>query len=97
MVWSVYEEIVSSGLHPNVYIYNTLINAHCMGGKLKKSFELLDEIKTKNIDPIIVTYDILISGLCKEDMVQGASDMFKTMQALYVALNLFTYRDMMDG
>lgn len=55
----------------HVYIYNTLINSNCMEGKLHKSFELFDEMRKKKTDPTIITYNILISGLWKEDIMHA--------------------------
>ncbi|XP_028758554.1 pentatricopeptide repeat-containing protein At2g17525, mitochondrial isoform X1 [Neltuma alba] len=53
----------SQGIIPNTVIYNTLLYALCRNGKVGRARSLMTEME----EPNDVTYNILISGYCKEE------------------------------
>ncbi|KAJ1403842.1 Tetratricopeptide-like helical domain superfamily [Sesbania bispinosa] len=55
--------IKSRGVTPNTVIYNTLLHALCRNGKVGRARSLMNEMK----EPNDVTFNILISGYCKEE------------------------------
>lgn len=55
--------IKSNGVTPNTVIYNTLLHALCRNGKIGRARSLMNEMANLNN----VTYNILISGYCKEE------------------------------
>ncbi|KAF8405564.1 hypothetical protein HHK36_010471 [Tetracentron sinense] len=58
----------SRGLKPNTVIYNTLIHALCKNGKIGRGRSLMNEM----VEPSEVTFNILVSGYCREgDLIQA--------------------------
>ncbi|KAJ7953234.1 Pentatricopeptide repeat-containing protein [Quillaja saponaria] len=51
------------GITPNTVIYNTLLHALCKNGKVGRARSLMNEMEDFND----VTFNILISGYCKEE------------------------------
>ncbi|KAK7307427.1 hypothetical protein VNO77_40479 [Canavalia gladiata] len=55
--------IKSRGVTPNTVVYNTLLHALCRNGKVGRARSLMNEME----EPNDVTFNILISGYCKEE------------------------------
>ncbi|KAK7309417.1 hypothetical protein RJT34_06126 [Clitoria ternatea] len=55
--------IKSRGVSPNTVVYNTLLHALCRNGKVGRARSLMNEME----EPNDVTFNILISGYCKEE------------------------------
>ncbi|KAK3005477.1 hypothetical protein RJ639_017510 [Escallonia herrerae] len=59
-----------SCVHPDIVSFNTLIKAHCKARKLEEAFILKVEMEAANCAPNLVTYAILIDGLCEGNFVE---------------------------
>lgn len=50
------------GIEPDVFTFNTLINAYCKGGNVKLAYQLLDVMSAEGWNPDLVSYTSLIAG-----------------------------------
>ncbi|KAJ6953716.1 hypothetical protein NC652_005446 [Populus alba x Populus x berolinensis] len=50
----------------SVEIFNCLIDGLCETGKLKTAWDLFYRMSNEGLKPTVVTYSIMIHGLCKE-------------------------------
>ncbi|XP_010471935.1 PREDICTED: pentatricopeptide repeat-containing protein At1g77405 [Camelina sativa] len=95
---------------PDVYAYNTIINALCRVGNFKKARFLLDQMQLPGFryPPDIYTYTILISSYCRYGMHTGcrkairrrmweANRMFREMLFRGFVPDVVTYNCLIDG
>lgn len=95
---------------PDVYAYNTIINALCRVGNFKKARFLLDQMQLPGFryPPDTYTYTILISSYCKYGMQTGcrkairrrmweANRMFREMLFRGFVPDVVTYNCLIDG
>ncbi|KAG6642552.1 pentatricopeptide repeat-containing protein At2g17525, mitochondrial [Carya illinoinensis] len=61
--FSLLQAMKSGGITPSTVIYNTLLHALCRKGKAGRARSLMNEME----EPNDVTFNILISGYCKEE------------------------------
>lgn len=95
---------------PDVYAYNTIINALCRVGNFKKARFLLDQMQLPGFryPPDTYTYTILISSYCRYGMQSGcrkairrrmweANRMFREMLFRGFVPDVVTYNCLIDG
>lgn len=95
---------------PDVYAYNTIINALCRVGNFKKARFLLDQMQLPGFryPPDTYTYTILISSYCRYGMQTGcrkairrrmweANRMFREMLFRGFVPDVVTYNCLIDG
>ncbi|XP_010416682.1 PREDICTED: pentatricopeptide repeat-containing protein At1g77405-like [Camelina sativa] len=95
---------------PDVYAYNTIINALCRVANFKKARFLLDQMQLPGFryPPDIYTYTILISSYCRYGMQTGcrkairrrmweANRMFREMLFRGFVPDVVTYNCLIDG
>ncbi|MED6118880.1 hypothetical protein PIB30_006669 [Stylosanthes scabra] len=61
-------EIFNKNLHrfkPDVKIYTVLIYGWCKLGRIRKARELFSEMVDKGVEPNLVTYNVLLNGICR--------------------------------
>ncbi|KAJ7955496.1 Pentatricopeptide repeat [Quillaja saponaria] len=95
---------------PDVYAYNTIINALCRVGNFKKARFLLEQMELPGFScpPDIFTYTIMISSYCKYSMQTGcrkairrrlweANHLFRIMLFKGFVPDVVTYNSLIDG
>ncbi|XP_008463528.1 pentatricopeptide repeat-containing protein At1g77405 [Cucumis melo] len=95
---------------PDVYAYNTVINALCRIGNFKKARFLLEQMELPGFrcPPDIFTYTILISSYCKYSLQTGckkairrrlweANHLFRIMLFKGFSPDVVTYNSLIDG
>lgn len=95
---------------PDVYAYNTVINALCRVGNFKKARFLLEQMELPGFrcPPDIFTYTILISSYCKYSLQTGcrkairrrlweANHLFRIMLFKGFTPDVVTYNSLIDG
>ncbi|KAF8706577.1 hypothetical protein HU200_030860 [Digitaria exilis] len=70
-----FDEMLSKGLQPDCFAYNTRICAELALGSASKAFQLREVMMLEGISSDIVTYNILIDGLCKTGNLKDAEDL----------------------
>lgn len=60
-------ELDKDGVKANVLTFNTLLKLCARGSLTTEAFVLLNEMKTKNLNPDVVTYATLIDGISKNE------------------------------
>ncbi|KAK8964830.1 hypothetical protein KSP40_PGU014719 [Platanthera guangdongensis] len=69
--------IINSGVAPDVFTYNILINGMCKSGKIRQALKLLEDLQSKGHSPDVVTYGTLIDGLLR---AHRENDVFEVLQ-----------------
>ncbi|GFY97686.1 hAT family dimerization domain-containing protein [Actinidia rufa] len=87
----------TTGLVPDVSIYNSLISGFCKQGDLEKACELHEETCSKRITPNIVTCNIFINRLLKAVKTERAKVLFDGISQKGSTPNAVTYATMIDG
>lgn len=77
---SLYRQIISNGVRQTVITYNTLLSGLFQAGQAGYAQKLFDEMKLYNVEPDLSTYNILIDGLCKNNCVQEAVELFHMLE-----------------
>ena len=57
---TVFAEMRSQGVQPNIYTYSALISACEKGGKWEEAQKVFDEMRSKDVQPNTITYNALI-------------------------------------
>ncbi|KAL1190493.1 Pentatricopeptide repeat-containing protein [Cardamine amara subsp. amara] len=52
----------------------------CNGGKVEDAWKLFCSLNLKGVKPNVVTYTIMISGLCSKRLLQEADALFRKMK-----------------
>ncbi|KAL3636168.1 hypothetical protein CASFOL_020715 [Castilleja foliolosa] len=56
-------------------------NAYCEVGNLDSAFELIEEMKENGVEPNLVTYTVVMKGLCKQHKLKESVSILKDMVA----------------
>lgn len=80
-VLTIFEEMKSYGILPDVYSYSILIDGFCESGHISKGCSLFEEMKSSGIEPSIVTYTSLLKGLFKGGLVKVALEKIIELQS----------------
>ncbi|KAG9456928.1 hypothetical protein H6P81_001436 [Aristolochia fimbriata] len=67
----VYGDILEDKLKPNIYTFNTMINAHCKGGDIVEAKRYMNYILQHGLVPDTHTYTSLILGYCRASDLDG--------------------------
>ncbi|KAJ6873300.1 hypothetical protein NC651_032237 [Populus alba x Populus x berolinensis] len=110
---SIFDLMVSKGCTPNVYTYTSLMNGYCKIERIEEAVQLLDETLRKGRPlaaqqlfryicahghtPNIMTYGVLLDGLCKHGNLEEAFALFQEMQRSTVKPNLVIYTILIDS
>ncbi|KAK4340258.1 hypothetical protein RND71_041720 [Anisodus tanguticus] len=92
-----YDDMVKSGVSPNVYTYNIMIRGFCRKGDLQKGLVVFDEMEKSGCLRNVVTYNTLIGGYCKIGKVDEAVELLKLMQVRNLEPNVVTYNAIVNG
>ncbi|EJD03894.1 uncharacterized protein FOMMEDRAFT_121229 [Fomitiporia mediterranea MF3/22] len=68
------------GLHPNIYHYSALMEAHCVAGNLRAAHQVLQDATASKLVPRhVILYTILISGYARRGRPDMALNVFRDM------------------
>ncbi|KAL6506860.1 hypothetical protein OROHE_022297 [Orobanche hederae] len=65
---------------PDACTYNILINACCVRSDLERAWEVFDEMRRRGIEPNVVTFGTLITGLCANLELNKAFSLKRRME-----------------
>ncbi|CAN6910205.1 hypothetical protein Bca4012_078373 [Brassica carinata] len=86
------------GIKVNTLFYTTLMDAYFKSGNPTEGLHLLEEMLKLDIDVTVVTFCVLIDGLCKNKLVSKAIDYFGRMSEEFgLQANAAVYTAMIDG
>ncbi|XAR59474.1 hypothetical protein NMG60_11015322 [Bertholletia excelsa] len=91
------EDMVKSGVSPNVYTYNILIRGFGAVRKMERVLQLFKEMETNGYYPNVVTFNTLIDTSCKMGRIDDAFRLFKLMSEKGVEPNLISYNVIING
>ncbi|KAG7088636.1 hypothetical protein E1B28_012608 [Marasmius oreades] len=74
-----YQEALSHGVEPNVYLYNNIISKLAKARKADKALELFTEMKSSRYSPSPITYGAVIGACARVGDVASAETLFKEM------------------
>ncbi|KAK9672129.1 hypothetical protein RND81_12G078700 [Saponaria officinalis] len=74
-----------------------LIARFCESGLYLKAYQLLRKLVDNGILPDIVTYNILINGMCRSRNIDGALKIFKELQLKGESPDVVTYGTLING
>nr|CAD1837064.1 unnamed protein product [Ananas comosus var. bracteatus] len=81
--------IRNRGFVANVVTYNTLIHWFYLEGKFNEVQLLISDMTIEKIAPDLVTYTIIIDGLCRQGKFSEATDCFKKSLENGLCIDLF--------
>lgn len=76
---TLFQEAISRGVSPNIYLYNTIISKLAKARKADHALELFQEMKGRGIRPTSVTYGAVIAACCRVGDAQSAETLFEEM------------------
>ncbi|XP_062223175.1 pentatricopeptide repeat-containing protein At5g62370 [Phragmites australis] len=74
------DEMVRSNMLPVDVIFNLMIIAMCLEGRLDVSYYLLDKLVAYGCEPSVLTYNIVIKCLCRQKRMDDARTLISIMQ-----------------
>ncbi|XP_017249886.1 pentatricopeptide repeat-containing protein At5g61370, mitochondrial [Daucus carota subsp. sativus] len=92
------KDMNSSGIMPDLYCFNTFLRCICKrslksnpSALVPSAFNLMMEMKTYNLEPTVVTYNILLSSLSKCRRVKESIKILDTMKNSGCSPDWFSY------
>ncbi|XP_078431072.1 uncharacterized protein LOC144702921 [Wolffia australiana] len=95
----IFRAMKSSLISPNRYTFNVLVHAVCRSpeaGELELG-ALMAEMEAAGFDPDVVTYNTLISGLCRRGKTEEAMELLEKMESRGLEPDQITYSAMIVG
>lgn len=80
-----------------LYATNMVLKGLCRNIEVYESWDLLNIMKKIDIQPDIVSYNTIITGLCKERILDKGTDLIFEMEGSNCELVSFTYCILIDG
>jgi len=108
-VLDLYQDIKSRGQYTlNRIAYNTLLDCCVECKQFHKIQEIFADMISKKtsvqsedekdlIEPDLITYSILIKGICKADCMDKAMEIYEEMKSKKMALDCILYNSLLDG
>lgn len=95
------EEVVkimmNVSVHPNIIIFNTLIDGYCLQGRMKEATKVFHSTKDWGLNPNIISYNSLINGYCKKGRLDKAWHLFLEVPRKGLEHNAVSYSTMIHG
>ncbi|KZO93769.1 hypothetical protein CALVIDRAFT_242190 [Calocera viscosa TUFC12733] len=76
-----YNEAISLGVVPNVFLYNNIISKLSKARKAETALEIFQDMKKSNVRPTSVTYGALVGACCRVGDADTAMYLFSEMSA----------------
>ncbi|KAK6923849.1 Pentatricopeptide repeat [Dillenia turbinata] len=94
---AVYLEILDEKIPPNIYTFNTMVNAYCKVGNVVEAQLYVSKIMQAGLDPDTFTYTSLILGHCRSNNVDTAYGVFRVMPTKGCCRNEVSYTNLIHG
>ncbi|KAL0306591.1 UNVERIFIED_CONTAM: putative pentatricopeptide repeat-containing protein [Sesamum radiatum] len=97
------EEMLRKKVELEPAVYSTLISAFFKAGRKgeEKEFDLafaaLSEMEKEGCKPDVISYNVIIAGLCREKKVREANKLLEDMPRLQCPPDVVTYKTLFDG
>jgi len=99
-VWAVYEEMLAQGLESQFtsVTYNTLIDACARSGEVSRTPGILEDMSRQGIEANLVTYSVVLKGLCHDNQLDKAFELMETMKkSKHSKPDELAYNTLLDG
>jgi len=99
-VWAVYKEMIAQGLESQFssVTYNTLIDACSRCGEVSHTPRILEDMTRQGIEPNLVTYSVVLKGLCQDNQLDKAFELMETMKkSRHAKPDELAYNTLLDG
>ena len=87
-----FKTMIGYGALPNIFTYNSVLDALCKEGKTTEALNLVDEMFRRGEKPDVVTYNSLIKGLCRTRQWKEATRLFDEMVCHGILPNFITLK-----
>ena len=94
---SIFDEMQSFGIRPNIIAYNTMLCGYCYVGMVDEALAVFENMKADAIDPDLVTYNELIAACFISDKQTTALGLLSLMKTTTVVPNGLTYLITLTG
>ncbi|XP_054804617.1 pentatricopeptide repeat-containing protein At5g57250, mitochondrial [Prosopis cineraria] len=94
--YAVYKWMPEMGLVANSVTFCTMIDCYCKVGRIDEALEIFDEFRKTSISSH-ACYNSIISGLCKEGIVEMATETFIELNDKGLVLDAGIYRMLMQA
>ncbi|XP_031283423.1 pentatricopeptide repeat-containing protein At1g62680, mitochondrial-like [Pistacia vera] len=94
---SLYREMISEGIRPDVITYSTLLIGFFLIANVKDAQNLVGEMQLNDAFPNSWTYSIVIDELCKNECVLEALEMFNALVNNTIAVSIEGLSSLIDG
>ncbi|PKA55167.1 Pentatricopeptide repeat-containing protein [Apostasia shenzhenica] len=87
-----YDDMVSRGCRPNVFVHTCLIGAYCKEGRIEEALHLVEEMQLTGLKAYNETYDHLIEGCARAGRIEESVSFCEKMmrQGLIPAFSAFS-------
>ncbi|KAL0323928.1 UNVERIFIED_CONTAM: Pentatricopeptide repeat-containing protein, mitochondrial [Sesamum calycinum] len=100
-----FDEILEVGLSPNTAVYNTMIGGFRGLYNMEAALDLYKRMKNegfndmlaKDIVPDVVTYSVLVRGLCNKGQLENARKILEEMLKKSITPNVLIYNTLIAG
>ncbi|KAM2953248.1 hypothetical protein FF1_031650 [Malus domestica] len=89
--------MLNSGISPDIYTYNVLLNTLCKEERIQEALTLFGTMTEKGIKPDVFTFNSLISASCKSGNWDEGVRLFKNMIDYGVLPDIVTYNAVLDA
>ncbi|TVU49006.1 hypothetical protein EJB05_00296 [Eragrostis curvula] len=94
----IYEEMESCGISPSEYSHSIIIDGLCKQDKIGEALSFLKEARKRGMfKPLGMTFNILMSALCKWGFIQFAKSFFGLMLKYGLNPDRYTYSTLIHG
>ncbi|KAL3651208.1 hypothetical protein CASFOL_004210 [Castilleja foliolosa] len=89
------EEMIGSyKIYPDVFTYNSLVDALCKEGLVDEAEDVIQIMKQQNVAPDVISYSALIDGYCLQGRMDEARYVFDSSMA---RMNIWSYTILING
>ncbi|EPS71142.1 hypothetical protein M569_03617, partial [Genlisea aurea] len=86
-----FDEMVESGLKPDLLSVNSMMDALCRGGKVSEAYDMLTGMNIRGPKPDAYSYSIFIHNSCQREDVHSIFNILDSMRRHTLTPNVFTY------
>ncbi|KAF8723099.1 hypothetical protein HU200_022252 [Digitaria exilis] len=98
MALEIFEKMESSGLSPSDYSHSILIDGLCKEDKISEALSFLQKVRKEGkFKALEMTFNTLMSALCKLGFIQDSNSIFCLMLKYGLTPNKYTYSTIIHG
>ncbi|KAG5598932.1 hypothetical protein H5410_030302 [Solanum commersonii] len=96
-VKTLFSEMVSLNIYPNVQIFNILIDGLCKERKVEDAKEVMKHMVEKGVEPNIITYNAIIDGYCLRGQLDRVRRIFDSLIDKGIEPSIISYNILING